>query len=33
MMITTILLNGTLGLAMVIMFCFCITDLETQILE
>ncbi|KAI7472612.1 hypothetical protein KC351_g11564 [Hortaea werneckii] len=31
MMITTIILNGILGLAMIIMFCFCITDLQSQI--
>ncbi|RMY95621.1 hypothetical protein D0864_05304 [Hortaea werneckii] len=31
MMIITISLNGILGLAMIIMFCFCITDLQSQI--
>ncbi|KAI7186116.1 amino acid transporter [Hortaea werneckii] len=31
MMITTIILNGILGLAMIIMFCFCITDLQSHI--
>ncbi|KAI6914489.1 amino acid transporter [Hortaea werneckii] len=31
MMITTIILNGILGLAMIIMFCFCITDIQSQI--
>jgi amino acid transporter len=30
-MICTILLNGTLGLAMVIAFCFCLGDLETAL--
>ncbi|KAL1617775.1 hypothetical protein SLS56_010839 [Neofusicoccum ribis] len=28
-MITTIILNGLMGLIMIITFCFCITDLET----
>ncbi|KAI7268896.1 amino acid transporter [Hortaea werneckii] len=31
MMITTMNLNAILGLAMIIMFCFCITDLQSQI--
>ena len=31
MMITTIVLNGVLGFVMIITFCFCVTDIFTQI--
>lgn len=33
MMLTTIVLNGALGFIMLVTFCFCITDLEAQILS
>ena len=30
MMVVTIILNGLLGLIMIITFCFCVTDVEAM---